>query len=167
MTLAKQFDFRITGRGVLTDPTLPATPANITYTVDTVTVDGTDYPAASINATSITNIETNVETAIQGAYHTQQTITIGSTSVANGQTVILTSGVHTVTYTNTSGVAVADTAGALATALKTACDANADWAARFNTAVSGNNLVVTQIGDHTKVALIVITGTATVAATVA
>jgi hypothetical protein len=175
MTLAKQFDFRVAGRGVLVDPTLPATPANLSFIIDTVTIDGTQYPAASMDSTSITNMAAAVETVVQLNNHTSQTITLTSASIGAGQTMVVTVGSPGVTgtgtnanartvsttYTNGTGSAVVQTAGALAAAFKTSADADPVWSSLFDTTVSGSNLVISQKGNHTKWKLAVVTGTGT------
>lgn len=165
MALTKQFDFRVSGRGVLVDPTLPATPANMTFTVETVTVNGTQHPADSLDSTSLAEVNTAVETIVQKHYRTQQTVSFTAADVEAGQTVIFTCGDLVVTYVH-SGADITTAAG-LATAMKAACDGNPNWAQRFNVTIGVGVLTIVQKGNHTKAPAIVVSGTGTFTATVA
>jgi hypothetical protein len=158
MAKPKQFEFRVTGRGTLTDPTQPLTPSNLTFTIDSANFNGTNYKASSLDSTSVSAVQNAVNTIATLLYKPQQTLTLTTASVANGQTVTITIGSYKVTYTNSSGSSVTQASGALATALKAACDANAPFAYEYNTAVSGNNLVITAI-YATKSATMVLGGT--------
>lgn len=159
MALKKQYDFSIHGKGVLTDPTLPLTSANLGFATDVFVVNGVSYDLTTLDSTSKTSINTAIETIVDLLCNLTQTISLGSASVANGETVTITADGVTVTYTNSSGSAVAGTAAALATALKAVCDASAEFTNRFDVAISGNNLVLTQKAPQKKIALAVVAGT--------
>jgi len=159
MALKKQYDFSMYGRGVLTDPTLDMSSSNLSFTTDVFVVNGVSYKLSMLDSSSKTTIDNAVEAIVDLLMNLTQTIGLGAASVADGETVTITADNITVTYTNSTGSAVAGTAGALATALKAACDANAAFAARFTTAVAGTDLTITMLPPQKKIGLAVVGGT--------
>lgn len=90
----------------------------------------------------------------------KQTITLTTVSVADTETVSVTVDGNAVTYTNSTGVAVTQAAGALATALKGVLDGNVTFAASYTATVDGNNLVIEQkAGAGKDIAPITVAGT--------
>lgn len=53
MAIAKQFEFFIYGRGLLTDPTLPVTQSNMTYTLDAFHVNGNAFNLTLLTANGV------------------------------------------------------------------------------------------------------------------
>lgn len=159
MANAKQFEFQVTGRGLLADPTLPLTAANLSFSSDIISLNGIAESVAALDSTSVSAINNAMETIVNAFNKLIQTITLTTVSIADTETMTITVDGMTVTYTNSSGSAVTQTAGALATALKTACDANAAFFARFDATVSGSNLVLTQKAPYRKIGLAVLGGT--------
>jgi len=159
MANAKQFEFQVTGRGVLTDPTLPLTAANLTFVADIVSLNGVSDAVAGLDSTSISAINNAMETIVTIFNKLQQTITFTTASVSDGETLTVTVDGITGTYANSSGSPVVQTAGALATAVKGALDATPAFFAKFDSVVSGTNLVLTQKAPYRKIGLAVVAGT--------
>jgi hypothetical protein len=78
MAIAKQFDFFIYGRGLLTNPALPLSQANITYSLDVFHVNG--------NAFNLTLLSSGLQTALKAAVGAciVQAATIPSTATGTG-----------------------------------------------------------------------------------
>lgn len=159
MALAKQFEIQVNGRGTLTDPDVAFTAANLAFEADIITINGVAHKVSTLDEDSVTAITGAMETIVSVLNKLSQTITMGSASIADDETLTITLDGLTLTYVNETGGAVLAGSAALATAVKAAADADEDWTARFTTVVSSNNLVITQKGVFKKLAAAVIGGT--------